>query len=120
MAEEYVFGHRQIIEQDRFLMNGGNARLAGVMRGRKGHRCAADADFAFVRLVNAGHDFDQRGLARTIFADQRSDLAGIELERDIVQRPHAGETLGDAGEGEDRRIGFKSAHGFGFAGQVSG
>ena len=55
-----------------------------------------DADFAAVRCIESGHQFDERGLARAVLPDQRVNLAGPHLERDIIEREHARKGLGDA------------------------
>jgi hypothetical protein len=90
VAEENVFGNRQIVEQYRFLVDRRDAVAERGMRRRQRDRFAIDADLALVRLVDAGQDLDQRGLARPVFADKRGDLAGIEREADVRQRVDAG------------------------------
>ena len=49
-----------------------------------------------VRLVDAGQDLHQRRLAGAVLADQPDDLAAADLDRDVLQRMHAGEALVDA------------------------
>jgi hypothetical protein len=70
-----------------------------LVRGRQ-RRLAVDGDLAFVGLVDAGQDLDQRRLAGAVLADERRHLARIELERDLVQRRTPGKRLGDAGQSE--------------------
>ena len=48
---------------------------------------------ARVGPVDAGDDLDQRRLAGAVLAHQRVDLAGPEVERDVVERLDAGEGL---------------------------
>ena len=45
--------------------------------------------------VEAGDDLDQRRLAGAVLAHQRMDLAGPEVERDLVERLDAGKRLAD-------------------------
>ncbi len=93
VAEKDVFRRRQLVEENRFLMDGGDAGLEGGMRRGKRDRLARDADLALVRLVDAGHGLDQCRLARAVFADQGCHFAGIEAQRHLVQRAHAGKDL---------------------------
>ena len=78
MAEEDVFGNRQLVEEHGFLVDGGDAGVDGGLRAGKGDRLAVDQDLAFVRAIDAGQDLDERRFAGTVFADQRGDLARIE------------------------------------------
>ena len=45
---------------------------------------AVDADLALVRPVQAGEDVHQRALAGAVLAEQGVDLAGAQLEVDVV------------------------------------
>ncbi len=76
MAEEDIFANRQLIEQHGFLMNGSDARIDSGLSTGKLHRLSIQQNFAFGRAVDAGEDFDERGFARAVFADQRRDLPG--------------------------------------------
>ena len=55
--------------------------------------------------MHAAENLDQRRLAGAVLPDQRMDLAGVQLERDIVQRVDARERLAHPREGEHRRRG---------------
>ena len=44
-----------------------------------------------IQRVDAGQDLDERGFARTVLAEQRQDLAGAELEVNVVERQRAPE-----------------------------
>ena len=59
------------------------------------HRLAADQHGPFVRLVKAGHDLDQRGLAGAVFSDQCVDLPGPEVQGDFREGLYAGKTFCD-------------------------
>ena len=54
------------------------------------------------RLMDAGEDLDQRRLAGAVVADQRDDLAGMDVEIDVGQRRDGAEILGDAAQAEDQ------------------
>ena len=60
---------------------------------------------AGVRLVDAGQDLDERALAGAVLADQRVDLTGPELERDVVERLGRAEPLRDAAQSTAARAG---------------
>ena len=51
---------------------------------------AADVDAAVGRLDDPGDDPQQRALARAVAADERERAAGVDLERDVAERPHVG------------------------------
>ena len=55
---------------------------------------------AVVGLVEAGEDLDQRRLAGAVLADERADLAGLDREADVVERPLATERLRHVGHRE--------------------
>jgi hypothetical protein len=49
-----------------------------------------ELDGAAGRDVETGHHVHERRLARPVRADQAHDLVTPQLERDVVERPHAG------------------------------
>ncbi len=88
--------------QQHVLEHRADAELeAGARRGDP-DRLAVDQDLAFVRLLHAGEDADQRRLAGAVLAQQHMDLARLEVERDAVIGDHAGEALGDVADRGDR------------------
>jgi hypothetical protein len=46
-----------------------------------------------VRLLQAGDDLDQGGLAGPVLPDQGVDLAGLDVEADVLQRVDPAEAL---------------------------
>ena len=100
VADEDVLGHAEIREDQRLLVDGGDAQPLGVGRVPRRRGRAVDQDLALVRLVDAGHDLDQRRLAGPVLADQRMHLAPPQLERHVVEGTGAPEPLGDAPHGE--------------------
>ena len=105
VADEDVLGHAQIGEDQRLLVDGGDAEPLGVggVAGRHGR--AVDQDLALVRRVDAGHHLDQRRLAGPVLAHQRVDLAPPQLERHVVEGTRGPEALGDAPHGEHDILG---------------
>ena len=70
---------------------------------RAGRVMPAELYVAGVQRVDAGEDLDQRGLAGTVLAEQRQDLAGAELEVNVIERERASEALGVARSQPARR-----------------
>ena len=105
VAHEDVLGDAELVEHHGFLVDRRYAGGPGVARSVAGERLAGDENLAFVRLVDAGEDLDQRRLARAVLADQRRHFARPQCETDIVQRAHAGKALGNARHRQDRRRG---------------
>ena len=68
------------------------------------HRLAVDRDLAARRTVDAREDLDQRRFAGAVVAEQAMDLAELDLERDVAQRDHRAEELGDAAQLEEALI----------------
>ena len=79
-AEEQVVGDVQARRHGQRLVHGLDARLAGVHRALEVHDLAVEQDLARVRDQRAAQGLDQAGLARAVVADDREDLAGVELE----------------------------------------
>ena len=69
---------------------------AGGLRGArivKADGLALQQHFAGVRREHAGEDVHERRLAGAVLAEQRVDLAALEVEIDAAQRLHAAEAL---------------------------
>ncbi len=66
-------------------------------------RLAVDQDDAFVDLVHAGEDLDQRALARAVLAADGADFLRVDRQRDVLENRVRAEPLGCAFDGEDRR-----------------
>ena len=81
-----VFGDREMRKKCRLLVDRRDPQLARGMRRDVGDGNAIHAQRSAVGPLRTGEDFDERRLARAIFADQRVDLAGSELERNAFER----------------------------------
>ena len=57
---------------------------------------AVEQDAALVGVVEAGQQLHQRGLARTVLADQRHHLAGLQGEGEMAYRPALGAGIDEA------------------------
>ena len=64
------------------------------MRQHAGDVLAVEQDAARVRRLEAGQHAQQRGLAAAARPEQSEELAGLDLERQMVDRHHATEAFG--------------------------
>ena len=98
VTQEDVLGDRQVGEQRGSWWTTAMPERAGLRRAvRASTGSPSSAIVAGVRLVDAGEDLDERALAGAVLADERVDLAGPQLERDVVERLGRAEPLRDAG-----------------------
>ena len=118
VAEEDVLGDGELGEEQELLVDGGDAAAGGLARGDGGELLVAEADAAAVGGVGAGDDLDERRLAGAVFAEERVDLAGAEVEGDVVQHADAGEGLGDAADRDERPRAFRIGAAAGCGGRV--
>ena len=86
VADEHVLGDGQVREQPRFLVDDGDAERTGVRRSVEHDRLAVELHRPAVGLMDAGQRLDERALARAVLPNQRVDLAGAQLEGNVVQR----------------------------------
>ena len=96
LTDKNILGDREFIKQHGFLVNGGDAHFMRRLRRREMNGDRFIENFALVGLVNAGHHFDQRRLARAVFAYKRRHFAGPQRKLHVLKSTHAGEHLGDA------------------------
>ena len=65
---------------------------------------AVEQDAALVRRLEAGEHAQQRGLAAAGGAEQRKELAGADVERDVIDRAETAEFLRHALDAQQRPI----------------
>src|SRR5688500_10981138 len=75
-----------------------------VVRRAESQRFPAPAQLSLVRRERTRQDADERRLAGAILADERMDLAGMEIEIDAIERANAGERFPQPPRGEERRL----------------
>lgn len=102
MADEDILGHGQFVEEHGFLMDRGDAGMTRRLRGGKARLDPVDEDLALVRLVDPGQGLHDGRFPGPVLADQRGDLARVKVDLHPIQRPHAGECLDDAAQGQHR------------------
>ena len=103
-SEEDVVRRRQFGNEVELLMNDRDPRPLGVLHASELHRRACDPDEFVVLDVNAGEDLHQRAFAGAVLANQRVNLAGLEVEVDIDQGSDPAERFGDARGFEDDAV----------------
>jgi len=74
-------------------------------RQRQVHRLTADDQRSPVRRVETSEALDDRRLARSVLAKQSMDLSGSDAQFGATERLDPAETLGDASEVENVRVG---------------
>lgn len=94
-AEQQVLGHRQIGHVLQLLMDHRDARRDRRGRARKAHRPPVDEHAARIGLIFAAENLEQRRLARPVLAHQPVHLSRLHVERNAVERTHAGKDLAD-------------------------
>jgi hypothetical protein len=93
--EKEVLVDAQLRHLVELLMDDRNAQALRVARVTQLQRHAVELDHTLVAAIDAGHDLQQRRLARAVFADQRMHFAAAQREVHLVQRLDAGKTLAD-------------------------
>ncbi len=108
-ADEDVLGHRQLAEQLRLLVDGGDAGVEGGRGVAAAEALPGHLDGALVGGLGPADDLDEGGLARAVLPDQRVHFPGTDVEVDTAQRLDAAVALADTGQAQ-QRLGF--GHGF--------
>jgi hypothetical protein len=103
-AQANVLGHRHPLHQPQVLVDERDRLPAPVAAAPSALRPAFKKDLAAIGGVNAGQQLDERGFARTVLAQQREDFAGVHVERNLVDRLRAAETLAHLLEAKQRRL----------------
>ena len=105
-AERNVLDDAHIRQQLHMLEGAADADLRGLARGRVAAQRAAKQQVAVIARQQAGQKVESRALACAIRADEREDLAGLDLEADVVDRDQAAEAPCHAA-GFDQRLAFR-------------
>jgi hypothetical protein len=105
-AQHHVVQHRQVARQREMLVHHADARLdrrAGTARRKL---LPEDLHAALVGGVMAEEDVHQRRLARPVLAQEREDLAFLQVQRHGVVRGQCAEPLGDPVEMQNGHAGI--------------
>ena len=104
-AEGHVLGHRHVRPDRVALEDHRHVALLGRQRGaRRGDAPAVHLDGALTRLEEARDHPEGGRLAAAGGAEQRDELAGLQGEREAVDRGHATEAAAHLGEDEAAHV----------------
>ena len=104
VTQEDILGYRHRRHQVELLVDNLDAQAARQVRRHLGILLPVDADHPAVRLDCAGNRLDQGGLAGAVFAQQRMHFPGDKVQRNFVERQHAGILLGEILQGQYDRF----------------
>ena len=94
-TEHDVLGGGEHVYQLEVLVDHADAQVKGVL-GRADHDLfSVDGDGAFVREIDTRQHVHQCRFAAAVFAQQRQDLAPVDVQPDPVVGQHRAEALGD-------------------------
>ena len=94
-AERDVLSGGEDVDQLEVLVDHADAVAVGIARGADDDLLAVDEDLSLVGEVNAREHVHERGLAAAVFAEQRQDLAPVDIEPDAVIGDDGAEALGN-------------------------
>src|SRR6266850_6353042 len=104
-ADEDVLSRAEVVHQVELLMNDADAVALRRARAADFDRAAVEKDLPGVFLVHASEHLHQRGFARPVFAHQRMNLAGQQVELAGIKRANAGERFRKVADRDDRAWG---------------
>ena len=105
-TQEHVLGDGLRRHEREVLMDHPQPGRDRVARRAEGHRLAVHEDLAAVRPIQPGQHVHQGALAGAVLAQEGVDLAGAQVEIDVVVREHARKLFDDAAglDGQRRRL----------------
>ena len=89
-------------DQALLLVDHADAQSFGVLGRMDLDRLSVQLDVARVGSVEPGEDIHQAGLAGAVFAEQRVDLAALDVQAGVVDGQHVAKALGDVAHAERR------------------
>src|SRR5215213_2352286 len=95
--QKNVFPDSQIPDQRKLLKDDCNTCLGRLADAMKLTHLAVDQNLTVITTVsiNTAEHLHQRGLTGAIFADQRVELAGPEIQSDTIESPNTREGFHD-------------------------
>ena len=102
-TEKNIFGDRELRNERQLLMHDGDPGIFGRMHAVELAHLTVHANLALVGAVriDAAEDVHESGFAGAIFADERVNLAGMEIDRNTIERKDARKALGDLAHFQD-------------------
>src|SRR3954469_4240523 len=102
-AGEHVLEQGKLLEEADFLEGAGDAKPRTLVCRQPDQVGLVEGERAGIGLIDAGEEVQERRLAGAVGADQREDRAGRDVQRHVVHRAHAAETLVQLFGLEERR-----------------
>ena len=107
-----VVRDRHRLDETQVLVDEAEPGVEGGRRRPERERDTGDlGDGARIRLVVAGEDLDDRGLAGSVLADEGVDLPDADVQVDVVEGPLSREGLAQPDDAQRGMIGCARAHG---------
>ena len=94
-AKEDIGGGIEVAEDIQFLMDEGDAMAHGIVDTLDADGPAVDEDLPGVGLVHAAEDLHEGGFAGPVLAAEGDDLAGPDLQADVIKGVDAGKSFGN-------------------------
>ena len=94
LVDKNIVGNTEQLLNIQFLINTCDAGGSRIVRVLEVLLHAVDEDLAFVRLVHARQNLDQRGFTRAVLADQAENLTGLYRQVHVLQSHNARKPLG--------------------------
>ena len=110
-AQGDVLGHRHARHEVELLVDRRDPQRLRGPHVRQRHGLAVHDDPAAVRLVDARHHLDERGLPRAVLAEQHLHAPGAHVHGDVLDHRDRAERLGDALQRQQRGGGAVGALG---------
>jgi hypothetical protein len=90
-AQHHILDHAHGMEQAQGLKGACHAAAGDLIGPQADDGSAANAHIAAAGPIQAGDDIERCGFSRAVRADQAADLAGIDPQREVLERLYAAE-----------------------------
>ena len=111
-AQNDVLGGGKEIDQLEVLMDHTDTEVESILGGSNGHRLIMDVDLSLIGEIDAGEHIHQRCLTAAVFAQQRQNLALVQLHVDAVVGHNTAEALGNVLHFNGVLYSFQGCHPF--------
>ena len=98
LADQHILKHRHIIEEPNILKSAGNTSRHNLVWTRSSYRMTRQANITRCRFIDACNKVKNRGLARTVWANDADNLSRVNNQVHILNRNQATEALRHSGQ----------------------
>ncbi len=103
-ADPHVIEHRELGKDFGDLERACNAERNALVRRQRRDVAAIEGHRSAGRLKKPADEIEERGLARPVWADDRAQLAGLDVKRNVLQRDEIAEALADIHDVEHAHV----------------